>query len=176
MRRHSEHPFERQIGWYGGHQSKKSYLKKKSCENAREWKLRIWDPKQKTNFARELDTSPPSLSPPRARFDWVPRAYERCWKARRCTHEARTTSPWTHRREKIRDFALCAQLTFCTQLTANDALKHKTLLGGRRQKTHTQTRKYDTHTHTFKTTRARTRTSTRIRTHENALSIREIVI
>ena len=64
-----------------------SYLKKKSCENAREWKLRIWDPKQKTNFARELDTSPPSLSPPRARVDWGSRA--RVWevlKSHGCTH------------------------------------------------------------------------------------------
>jgi len=37
----------------------KSYLKKKSFRNAREWKLRIWDPKQKTKLARERDTSPP---------------------------------------------------------------------------------------------------------------------
>ena len=35
-------------------------LKKKFFRNAREWKLRIWDPKHKTNFARESDTSPPS--------------------------------------------------------------------------------------------------------------------
>ena len=131
----------------------KSYLKKKSCENAREWKLRIWDPKQKTNFARELDTSPPSLSPPRARFDWGPRAYERCWKPRRCTHEARTTSPWTHRREKIR-LQTVRSTYFLFTPASERRPKTQTLLGGKKL-THRQEN----------TTRTRTRKKRREHAH-----------
>ena len=79
-----------------------SYLKKKFFRNAREWKLRIWDPKQKTNFARESDTSPPSR-PLHARALTGDRARERCWKARGCTHTPHKTFAGT-RSWKIRAF------------------------------------------------------------------------
>ena len=109
----------------------KSYLKKKSFRNAREWKLRIWDPKQKTNFAREAATSPPSLSPPRARFDWGPRAYERCWKARGCTHTPHKSFAGTQS-GKIRAFYIVSLSPFIFFVAKKEKPQGK--LGERKEK------------------------------------------
>ena len=53
--------------------------------------------------------------------------------------------------EKKYDFRLCAQLIFYAQLTANDALKHKILLGVEDAKNSQKTREHEN------TTRARAR-------------------
>ena len=91
--------------------------------------MRILHPKYKTKLAREAATSPPprplyahALTGDRARM----RGAENRADAPR-KHERRRRG---RRREKKYETVLCAlNLFFCAQLTANDALKHKILLG-----------------------------------------------
>ena len=64
----------------------KHLIKKKRASETHEnesWEFETLNRNQLCTRAWHVITS---LSPPRARVDWGPRARERCWKARGCTH------------------------------------------------------------------------------------------
>ena len=144
----------------------KSYFKKskpKTHENE-SWEFESLNRKPSSN--ERLPRHPLPVPSTRALWLGTARVWEELETAR--MHPRSANDVAVNAQERKNTTSDCAlNLFFVHSLTANDALKHKILLWWKTPK--------NSHRHE-NTTQALLRTSTRIRTHANALVIREIVI